>query len=250
MNTNYDELSAGYDERYEQSKLKGTVEFLKKFVSGRTVEIGCGTGYWLKRLSDLPVRLVGVDYSKGMLRKANINARKKNIAFVRAKAEELPFKENVFDFAFCVNALHHFQEKEKFLRKTNEMLRNEGSLAIVFTDIYDSNYHWYVYDFFERAFEIDKKRILQTETLLSLMEKAGFGSIRVETVEIKEETRIGEKVFGDHFLLKEGNSTLFALSEEEYKAGISKIKKEIQKNSFAEFHSRIIFRAVIGKVKK
>lgn len=78
-------------------------------MQGKAVlDLGCGTGRWLKRLVELGARPgVGVDCSAAMLRTA---ATKFAIAhrLARADCTRLPFGAGFFDFAICSFALSHF----------------------------------------------------------------------------------------------------------------------------------------------
>jgi ubiquinone/menaquinone biosynthesis C-methylase UbiE len=107
----YDRRSGFYD------LMEGAVERLifrrlrkrlwEGVLSGRILEIGIGTG---KNLPFHPgdARIVGVDLSPGMLAKGVAHAREsaKQVDFVLADAQHLPFCDGVFDsavatFVFC-----------------------------------------------------------------------------------------------------------------------------------------------------
>jgi len=72
-------------------------ELLKKECTGRVLDAGCGYG----RLSVLFDDYVGVDFSKDFIEIAKSKYSDKT--FVQAKLENLPFKDNEFDSAFCVS---------------------------------------------------------------------------------------------------------------------------------------------------
>ena len=54
MKVNYDKVSEIYDNRYKESKLLGVEKTLTEIINKNNVksilEVGCGTGYWLKKL--------------------------------------------------------------------------------------------------------------------------------------------------------------------------------------------------------
>jgi SAM-dependent methyltransferase len=76
------------------------------------LEVGAGQGTDAVLLSQNNGHVVAIDISLNALKTAGIlAARVKNgsgiVSLVRADAENLPFKENSFDFVFCKDVLHH-----------------------------------------------------------------------------------------------------------------------------------------------
>lgn len=75
-----------------------------KIRKGKILDSGCGDGRFL------PYADVGVDFSKGMLKKAKYKGRD----LVRASILHLPFKNKSFDVAFMVDVLLHIEpDKQK-----------------------------------------------------------------------------------------------------------------------------------------
>ncbi len=247
MKTDYKKLSEGYDLRYLQNTMPDTFKFLKKIIEqnkfGKILEVGCGTGYWLKLLNRRGLKLFGLDFSLPMLNKA----KKDSLILINGNASRLPFQKKSFDFIFCINSFHHFPDKKKFLRDTFDLLRENGILSIVIADIFNPSYRWYVYDYFPGTFEIDAKRLPSPETIGNWLIEAGFESFSIKTVETIKDVRKGEAVLTDHFITRKGSSTLFALSDEAYFKGLERIKKDARKEN-SLFVTNVIFKAVIAKV--
>jgi cyclopropane fatty-acyl-phospholipid synthase-like methyltransferase len=73
MKVNYDAIASGYDRRYRDNDYSGVERALEEFAgaaSGRVLEVGCGTGHWVRALIDRGVRAHGVDASTEMLARA------------------------------------------------------------------------------------------------------------------------------------------------------------------------------------
>lgn len=53
---NYDSIATGFDRRYLENDYSGVESALRVFVgrksTGRALEVGCGTGHWLRLLSE------------------------------------------------------------------------------------------------------------------------------------------------------------------------------------------------------
>jgi len=82
---------------------------IRSFLSkqkGRTLDIGCGDGRFL------PYADVGVDFSKGMLKRARKKYPTKNV--ISASATHMPFRNGVFDLSFMITVLLHIHPSKHF----------------------------------------------------------------------------------------------------------------------------------------
>ncbi len=92
---------------------------------GLVLDIGVGTA----RLTyDLSVRLVGVDPSFGMLRKAV----KRNILAVQALGEELPFRDNMFDTVLTIVTICFADNPAALISEAKRVLKPGGRLITCF----------------------------------------------------------------------------------------------------------------------
>ena len=107
---NYDAIADEYDKRYETAYGPDGIaltllDLVHRVSAKRVLEVGCGTGHWLRLLQD-QVCVVGLDPSFGMLQKAA--GSKGDLLLVCGISNHLPFSDHTFDILLCVNALHHF----------------------------------------------------------------------------------------------------------------------------------------------
>ncbi len=240
--TDYNKIASDYDERYKSNNLTGVEKSLLSIASANEIrfilEAGCGTGKWLNSLAPLNKILVGLDYSSGMLGVAH--SAKDDYLLVNADACKLPFAKNIFDMIYCVNAIHHFPDKEKFFSEAVESLADNGVLCIYGVDPHiDTN--WYVYNYFENVYEKDLERFPSLEATRKLCSLSG---LKIQEQIIVEEIyfeRKGNEIFSDPFLKKNMNSQLANLSDEEYQNGIEKIIQAINLNPGTNFITDIKF---------
>ena len=136
LRVDYDRIAPGYDRRYAGEGMRGTAQLLQALARashrGRLLEVGCGTGHFLGNLSVSSPHLFGLDRSAGMLRRA---CREENrLSLVRGDAGSLPYADASMDLVYCVNALHHFDEPQAFIREAYRVLSRDGVLAIAGSD--------------------------------------------------------------------------------------------------------------------
>lgn len=110
------------------------------------VDVGCGTGSFLRRLVDRAttsatmMRLIGVDPSVEMLEVARGKfdddemaggSMTTTVTFERSPAERLPRADESVDVVCCTNAFHFFRDGRKSLLEMRRVLRPGGTMIIV-----------------------------------------------------------------------------------------------------------------------
>jgi len=227
--TDYDSISSQYDRRYQGQEYPGIEQALLTFIgnSGNVdmLEVGCGTGHWLKGLKDRVGFLTGIDLSANMLRRAQSGTS--DVPLVQGRAEVLPYRSRCFDRLFCLNAFHHFAEKFKFMTEASRVLRPCGGLMIVGLDPHVGLDRWWVYDYFPETVALDRQRYPSTEELRTAMSQLGF--LRCETtvaehlmLQMPACTAIERGLLAQSY-----TSQLTILSTQEYQDGIGRITQAI-----------------------
>ena len=126
----FEEAAIEYDEWFETHEwvYKSEVEAIKNLIpeTGEGIEIGVGTGRF-----SVPFGIkVGVEPAKAM---AEI-ARKRGIHVYEAKAENLPFHANSFDFALMVTTLCFLEDTFHALKGIKRILKPTGKIVIGMLD--------------------------------------------------------------------------------------------------------------------
>lgn len=248
--TDYSKIAATYKNRYVKSYLPGIEKEIINIIQVNDyktiLEAGCGTGRWINSLDQLKHNVFGLDYSIDMLKipREEFPALK----LINADADFIPLKNNYFDLIFCVNAIHHFPDKETFIHESRRVLSQNGTLAIFGVDPHVDR-EWYVYDYFDSVYENDLKRFPSSSELKSMLFRNGFEHIEMKVTEKVYHKYKGEEVFNDPFLDKLQNSQLANLTDKQYQEGIDKIKKQIQEDSETTFITNVIFYLISGTKK-
>jgi len=130
----------------------------------------------------------------------------------------------VFNLIFCVNAFHHFPQPYVFISEARRLLRSGGVLAIMGMDPHAGRDRWYLYDYFAGTHETDLRRFSSSGMILDWMVAAGFARVEWRVVEHLVGQYVGRAVLEDPILQKHGTSQLALLTDEDYTAGIGRIK--------------------------
>jgi ubiquinone/menaquinone biosynthesis C-methylase UbiE len=242
---NYDQIAPTFDTRYAHGLYDDLLEVLRALIEAeqpaRVLEAGCGTGYWVAALGDLAPRIYGLDFSHEMLRKAR--ERNRSGKLVRANACVLPFRDRSFDLIFCVNALHHFEHFEDFIIEARRVLRPGGMLVNFGMDPHHGRDSWCVYDYFPETRAIDLARYASSGAIMNAALRAGFDTVQCRTACRFAANRVGRRVFEDPELERRGCSQMALLSDEQYAAGIARMKAVI---AAAQVDTPPVFRADIA----
>ncbi|MDH3890726.1 MAG: class I SAM-dependent methyltransferase [candidate division Zixibacteria bacterium] len=81
-----------------QMELAAEVSRLRRLVQGCSVlDIACGTGYWLEKMSQTAEQIAAVDISREMIEQARQKETACPVDFVRGDIYDLPFNSDLFD---------------------------------------------------------------------------------------------------------------------------------------------------------
>ena len=84
-------------------------ETVKRVGSGKVLDVGCGPGFLLARLSSPHREVYGIEISSAV-KLAKIYATEASVC--AADARKLPFKSNNFDWLLCIEVLEHIEGDE------------------------------------------------------------------------------------------------------------------------------------------
>jgi SAM-dependent methyltransferase len=144
---------------------------------------------------------------------------------VRARAEELPWRDGSFDRIFCVNALHHFSDRLQFFSEARRILKPGGGVMTIAKDPHHGGDEWWVYDYFEETRAIDLARFAPVRTLRGELTTAGFSWAESFEADRIESVRSVDEAFADGVIDRAFTSQLTVLSPEEFSRGVARIRQ-------------------------
>ncbi|MEM1574399.1 MAG: methyltransferase domain-containing protein [Nitrososphaerota archaeon] len=147
----YDILAECYDDLYNNPQINYMHEIEKKVLlkyikQGLVLDIGCGTGKQTLFLAKKHVKVIGLDISNEMIRKALEKAKNKNICdcfFIVGSGEFLPFKNNSFNNIISFfGALNHMPKYEIAIKEISRVLKKKGMAIISVANNF--SIHWFL----------------------------------------------------------------------------------------------------------
>ncbi|WP_433303893.1 class I SAM-dependent methyltransferase [Actinoplanes sp. CA-030573] len=138
-----DELAVKYDQMQRHIRDNGWLQdkiddiLAAGITAGQVLELGCGPGYlgleWIRQ-ADTSARLVGLDISPAMLRRAGINAAGYGVAgrcaFECGTVLALPFPDDHFDHVISASSLHEWEDPARALSEMHRVLRPGGRYCV------------------------------------------------------------------------------------------------------------------------
>jgi ubiquinone/menaquinone biosynthesis C-methylase UbiE len=118
-------------DRLQEKSWRRGLGLCKLSAGARALDVGCGTGRWLRRYQQMGVRAVGLDATQDMLRRAITGGLKSPL--VAARAQKLPFQDSTFDLVSDVTVVQHISspEQQGVLNEMVRVLRPGGHLLLI-----------------------------------------------------------------------------------------------------------------------
>lgn len=100
---------------------------------GRILDVGCGTGYLLRRLAGRypeAAELTGIDAAPAMIEAASKAAADGRLSFVTGTAEKLPYPAETFDLVISTTSFDHWADQQAGLMQCARVLAPGGCLVL------------------------------------------------------------------------------------------------------------------------
>lgn len=131
----YDSSASTYDGLYGEEQgakhLRG-IGMTPSVEDAVVLDAGCGSGLLAEKLADTARLVVGLDFSKAMLKIARSRLRGGAVELVRGDVENLPFRGGVFDRVFMFTVLQNTPNPSAALKEAYRVLKGDGYLTASF----------------------------------------------------------------------------------------------------------------------
>jgi ubiquinone/menaquinone biosynthesis C-methylase UbiE len=185
----FDEQAESWDDLREQllDQAAGLRALVPLIPGGLTVaDIGTGTGGMLPLLAEFAEKIVAVDISQEMLRRAKARAKSlglDNVEFIKADLRDLPLEDASVDAAFATLVLHHAAHPGAAVKEMARVLRPGRVLVVV--DLCAHRHEWL------RDEQGDVWLGFTKDEMISFLNKAGLSRIDFKIVSHVETDKKG-----------------------------------------------------------
>ncbi|MGH2698877.1 MAG: class I SAM-dependent methyltransferase [Actinomycetota bacterium] len=107
----------------------GVLEFSRIGERGKVLEVGVGTGNFLQLFSGEGRRLIGIDLTRAMLRKAREAGHRMEL--VEADGARLPVRSSSIELVTTAQTIHHIWEPLPVIKEMRRVATERGKLLIV-----------------------------------------------------------------------------------------------------------------------
>ena len=182
---------------YESNRLAPWYKSHARFVldhidtlEGVALDVGCGTGWLLRKLvSDHPgASGVGIDLSEKMVETAGALAEAEGLdalEFIRGDWEAESTQEKLrdrlphgADLVVCASVFHYFERPGRALEAMKRSLAPGGTLLLL-ERCMDGSLATRIWDFLHRYVIRDHVRFYRTESMIDLLREAGLRHVQV-----------------------------------------------------------------------
>lgn len=129
--------------RYDKNIINIRFSFIEKWGFDKDVlDLCCGTGSYLLPILNHVKSAVGVDFSSKSLDgfKNNLNGLyPKNLNLIQSDAQQIPVKNNSFDFIYSYCALYHIPHVVSVISEVSRLLRPGGHASLELGNYYSIN---------------------------------------------------------------------------------------------------------------
>ncbi|MCL6606405.1 MAG: class I SAM-dependent methyltransferase [Paenibacillus sp.] len=107
------------------------LEIIKKFLSGRIIDVGCGSGDFLNLIRKIGIpeqQLYGVDFSQSAIERCR--EMMSGGKFLVGNIYDLNFPSSYFDCVICMEVLEHLEKPHQALEEMKRVCKGDGVIII------------------------------------------------------------------------------------------------------------------------
>jgi ubiquinone/menaquinone biosynthesis C-methylase UbiE len=130
----YDSTAHIYDRRYAEeqtAKIEAALEHVNMQKHGLVLDAGCGTALLFNHFANKAEALVGLDISRRILMQAKNRERQLSDAhLIWGDADNMPLKEDVFDYVFAVTLIQNTPNPINTLNEIKRVAKTDALVVI------------------------------------------------------------------------------------------------------------------------
>jgi len=119
----YEDSHSGF---WNEIRGRKVLEMLKPEANDRILEIGCNTGWLVRKIMDYSKDVVGIDVNSAGIEIANMQN------LICMDAANMGFSDNSFDKIVCLHTIEHVQEINRAFEEMSRVLKPSGSIILIY----------------------------------------------------------------------------------------------------------------------
>lgn len=179
----FDEMANKYESHYygSQSRIMydNAALILEKYNHESILDLGCGKGLFLEKLTKYDSKLSGADISPEMIKRASEKIG--NLAELKvADSENLPWEDHTFEIITCILSFHHYPDPVKSLKEMKRVSKDHGHIIIAEVWIpapFRNLANLYMKSKFNRTGDV---KVYSKNEWMKMMKDTGFINITIE----------------------------------------------------------------------
>ncbi|WP_416728780.1 class I SAM-dependent methyltransferase [Fictibacillus sp. JL2B1089] len=126
--------------RQHKPETEWTIGLLELQDRDHVLELGCGAGYAIQRITDryLVQEIVGIDLSATAIRSATARNKKtvnnEGTKLIQANFNDLPFPDKMFNKVFSIQTIYFWEEIDTIVSEIFRVLKTGGMVVITFSN--------------------------------------------------------------------------------------------------------------------
>ena len=130
----YDQSARAYDNQYRQeqeAKITAATDNMTVTSESVILDVGCGTGLLFSHIVKKAQLIVGTDISRALLSEAKKKAKTYgNIMLVQSDFDNLPFRDEDFDFIFAVTVVQNAPSPQVTLNEVRRVSKSNAKIVV------------------------------------------------------------------------------------------------------------------------
>jgi len=120
---------------YNEQAIKYTVALneLKIVKNEYVLDVGCGTGLFIKEIAEMAGFIIGIDISQRMIEVANDKCKHlRNVHLICGDAEYIPLQKKIIDKIFSFTLLQNMPEVHQIIRELLRIAKSDSKIILTF----------------------------------------------------------------------------------------------------------------------
>lgn len=125
-----------YTKQYSKEqavKYAGVLNELKIVKNEYVLDVGCGTGLFIKEIAGMAKVIIGIDISRRMIEVANEKCKPfRNVYLICGDADYMPLQKKIIDKIFSFTLLQNMPEIHQIIKEFLRIAKSESKIILTF----------------------------------------------------------------------------------------------------------------------